>query len=272
MTVISTLITRVGTVHATDSLITILKSDGQRDPIEWQRTKIVPVRAWRGAMSYYGLAQIEGCWSTLDWLREQATKASTFATAGRFAYALADALNREIPALPIRREADKGIGIHFSAYEWINGYWIPELFHISNWSDPTYTGLRPTGVGASADMSGAVSNHFPDLVNNEEAKRLAVHQAIQAGVWFQYNNGDPRLFNSAAKAILDMFKELESRGILCDATNIETIRALTTQPVEMVSNIQHGFCADRTRVVGGRIHDLAITPDGEYFSTSGDAA
>jgi len=270
MTVISTLITRVGTVHATDSLLTSLKSDGQREPIEWQQTKIIPVRAWRGAMSYYGLALIEGRWSTLDWLREQVTKADTFATAERFAHALADTLNREINALPLRREVDKGIGIHFSAYEWINGYWIPEFFHISNWSDPTYTALRPSGVGASGDMSGALANQTPELVGNELAKRLAVHQAIQRGVWFQYNNGDPRLFNSAAKAIIDMFIELNSRGMLRDANNIEAIRALITQPVEMVSNIQHDFCADGTRVVGGKIHNLAINPNGEYSSTSGD--
>jgi hypothetical protein len=259
-------------VHATDSLITRLNRVGEREPIEWEETKIIPVRAWRGAMSYYGLAQVEGCWSTLDWLRDQTGKANKFKTAVEFARALAEILNQEIAALPIRRETDKGIGIHFSTYEWINGYWIPDLIHISNWNDTSYTALRSSGVGVSADLSGAISNRTTGLPDDGTAIRLEVHKAIHAGEWFQYNNGDPRLFNSAAKAIFDMFEELNRRGILRDANNIETIRALTSLPVEVVSNIQRGFCANGMRVVGGRIHDLAITPKGEYFSTSGDTA
>lgn len=271
MTVISTLITHVGTVHATDSLITSLKPDGQRESKEWEQMKIVPVRAWRGAMSYYGLAQIEGCWSTLDWLRDQAKTANTHATAEHFAHAMADALNREIKALPFGRELDKGIGIHFSAYIRVSDYWIPELFHISNWYDPTYTALRPEGVGASGDTSGAIAKKFPELRGNEVATRVEPHKTIHSGMWFQYNNGDTQLFNMAARAIFDMLEELNNRGILRDTNNIETMRNLTILPVKIVSNIQHDFYADGTRVVGGTIHDLAISPNGDYSSTSGDA-
>lgn len=272
MTVISTLITRVGTVHVTDSLITSLKPDGQQEPKDWKKTKIVPVRPFRGAMSYYGLAHIEECWSTLDWLCDQAKTANKYATAEQFAHALADALNREIKALPFRRELEKGIGIHFSAYIRISDYWIPELFHISNWYDPTYTALRSEGVGASGDISGKILEKFPELRGNEVATRVEVHKAIHSGIWFQYNNGDPRLFNMAAKAIFDMLEELDNRGILRDTNNIETMRNLTKLPVKIVSNIQQEFCADGTRVVGGTIHDLAITPNGDYISKSGDEA
>jgi hypothetical protein len=99
-----------------------------------------------------------------------------------------------------------------------------------------------------------------------------VHRTVQAGAWFRYNNGDPRLYNTAANAIFDMFKDLNDRGVLLDPNNIATIRALTRRPVEVVSNIQHDLCHHDTRVVGRRIHDLSITPNGDYYSTSGDVA
>ena len=272
MTVISTLITRAGTVHVTDSLITRLNRLGEREPTEWQETKIIPVRAWRGAMSYYGLAQIEGLWSTLDWLRDQAGKANAFRTPMDFAQALAKSLDQAVASLPIRREIDKGIGIHFSTYESIDGYWIPDLIHISNWSDPSYTALRSTGVGASADLSGAVSKQNPELKGDVTAVRLKVHRNIHDGMWPIYNNGDPLLFNKAATTIFDMFKDISDRGILRDPDNIDTIRALARRAVEIVSNIQHDLCRHGTRVVGGRIHDLSIKPNGDYYSTSGDIA
>jgi hypothetical protein len=54
VTVISTVITRYCTVHASDSLITKLQPDGSAIPIEWEQSKIILVRPWRGAMSYWG--------------------------------------------------------------------------------------------------------------------------------------------------------------------------------------------------------------------------
>jgi hypothetical protein len=270
MTVICTVITMAGTVHATDSFLTKLKANGQRELIETQETKIIPVRAWRGAMSYYGLAQVEGHWSTLDWLRDQAIQAGRFGTAEEFAHALAVALKREIARLPLRRNEDKGIGIHFSAYEWIDDYWMPELFHISNWLDPSYTALRPTGVGASGDMYSSIFGQGLEQGGTPGARRRAVHQAIQSGTLVRYNNGDPMLYNPAANAIQGMFVELNRRRILRNANDIEVLRSLGRRPVEVVSEIQRDFCAPGTRVVGGKVHDLAVTPTGDYSSTSGD--
>lgn len=272
MTVISTVITMAGTVHATDSFLTKVNANGQREPIETQETKIIPVRAWRGAMSYYGLAQVEGHWSALDWLRAQAAQAGNFGTAEEFANALAVALNHEISRLPLPRDVDKGIGIHFSAYEWIGGYWIPEMFHISNWGDTTYSSLRSTGVGASRDMSGGISSQILGQGDTLEARRRLVHQAILGGMLVRYNNGDPTLYNPVANAIHDMFEVLNRRRILRKLNDIEVLRSLARRPVEVVASVQQDFCAPGMRVVGGRIHDLAITPTGVYSSTSSDNA
>ncbi len=42
---------------------------------------------------------------------------------------------------------------------------------------------------------------------------------------------------------------------------------LARRPVEVVSEIQRDFCQAGRRTVGGKIHDLAITPGGRYLSS-----
>lgn len=270
MTVISTFITRTGTVHATDSLLTRLLSEGRYEPIEWQETKIVPVRSWRGAMSFWGLASIDGQWVTLEWLRRRATRAGDFVSAHEFAVGLASELNQALSRFTFPREVDAGIGIHLSAYERIQDRWIPELFLISNWGDTSYTSLRITGVGVSRETYGTLSGKGGNPQSTNDTERLAVSEALQAGTWFRYNNGDPLLYNPAANAIHDMFRELQRRGILRAVDDVNTIRSLARRPVEVVSAIQRDFCINDRRVVGGRIHDLVVTPNGDYSSTSGD--
>lgn len=274
MSVISTIITSMATVHATDSLLTKLSSNGDREPLEWQNTKIIPVPAWRGAMSYWGFALIEQRWSTLDWLQEQAERASGRESPEAFAKALAIELNNKFTELRskfrFQRDTDMGTGIHFSAYERINDYWIPELFLISNWFDETYTKLNPKGFTERRETFGTLMKVQPKPNHGCHEYRLIVGNALQEGSWFKYNNGDPHLYNPVANAILEMCDKLACRHMLRE-TDIETLRALARQPVEVVSNIQRDFCLPGTRLVGGKIHDLVITPAGEYSSKSGDA-
>lgn len=45
MTIISTIISRYYTVHASDSLLTQTKVTGEKEPIEWEKTKIIKVDA-----------------------------------------------------------------------------------------------------------------------------------------------------------------------------------------------------------------------------------
>lgn len=151
MTVITTLITSRCTVHATDSLITVLQPDGSRRPLEWQKPKIVPVRRFRGAISYWGLAEVRGTWSTLDWLKARTQDAVNFASPEEFAQELARRLQQEITGIAVANPIDRGIGLHFTAYERVDDRWIPELFLVSNWQDPSYTAIRATGVGYSRE-------------------------------------------------------------------------------------------------------------------------
>ncbi len=77
MTVITALITRRCTVHASDSFVTEAREDGSLEVKESRKTKLVRISDFRSAMAYWGLATY-GKWSTLDWLEQKANKANTF--------------------------------------------------------------------------------------------------------------------------------------------------------------------------------------------------
>jgi hypothetical protein len=269
MTVISTVISRYCTVHASDSFITTSQADGRVERDETQQSKIVPVRHWRGAVSYWGLAG-NGQWSTFDWLQQQARSARNFSSPEDFAGGLACGLNRELPNMHFHTERDSGIGIHFTAYERIGDYWVPELFLISNWTDPSYESVHPEVRVSRETYHIAFQCAAPRPEHREEQLRLAVYQFLQEGQILTYNNGDPILFNIVAKALHQVFRELARRGVLKSRDSIEMYCFMAKRPVEIVSELQRDFCRGDFRVVVGRIHDLAITPDGQFSSTSGD--
>jgi hypothetical protein len=87
---------------------------------------------------------------------------------------------------------------------------------------------------------------------------------------FLFNNGDPVLFNPIANSILTSFAELSRRGHLKDPTSFKTHLSIARRPVEIVSNLLTDFAAPDKRLVGGKPHDLAVCPGGDYHSTTGD--
>lgn len=273
MTVIAAVITRYCTAQASDSLITELRPDGTRVPKEWERTKIVAVPHWRGAMAYWGLATYDAYkWSTLDWLQERAQEANQYFSPEDFARVMTEMLNEAISKMTFRRPLDAGIGIHFTAYEYIKNRWIPELFLLSNFKDPSYRSLSDrVYLGRETYHHIDMNVNGPQPEHSEPKYRLKVHKYLQAGGMLVYNNGDPLLFNPAASAIFAMIQELARRGKLDNHANIATYRAIVRRPIEIVSHVQHDFARKKTRTVGGKLHDLAATPNGEYSSDSGDA-
>jgi hypothetical protein len=274
MTVIAAVITRYCTAQASDSLITKLQQDGTRVPKEWERTKIVAVPHWRGVMAYWGLAVYDAYqWSTLDWLQERAQETNQYTSSEDFARAMTEMLNEAISKMTFHRSLDAGIGIHFTAYEYINNYWIPELFLLSNFEDPSYRSLHSDGVHLSRETYHHIDRNVrgPQPEHRETTYRLKVHKHLQAGGMLIYNNGDPLLFNPAASAIFAIIQELVRRGKLGNPASTATYRAIVRRPIEIVSRMQLDFARQETRTIGGKPHDLAVTPNGEYSSDSGDA-
>ncbi len=269
MTVISTVITQYCTAHASDSLITSLRSDGRLEQREWKKSKLVAVPHWRGIIGYWGIAEL-GTWSTIHWLRDQAGNASSFTSAEQFAKDLGGRLNAALKALVVRRPLDLGIGIHLSVYERISGYWIPELFHIRNWADTSYTSLLPQGVVVSRETYATLTGDGDRDKHGDDSYRVKVHLELRGGRMLIFNNGDPRLFNPPAQAILGLMEELRKRHLLANQNRVETYRRLARRPIEVVSRAQADFCKQERRAVGGKPHDLAVTPGGLYSSDTGD--
>ena len=203
MTVISTFIVKSCTIHASDSLLTVYKGNGKFEPEEHKRSKIIPVRRFRGAMSYWGLAKYQHYnWSTYDWLLQKAGEANNYSTPEDFATFIAQQLNQSIAGMHFPKPKYSSIGIHFTAYEYIDGYQVPELFLISNWANTTYDSIRPNGCGTSRETYGTVEGIIDRLPEHREPKyRHAVYSYLQSGGVLMYNNGDPAMFNT----VLNMF-------------------------------------------------------------------
>jgi hypothetical protein len=268
MTVIATIITSHYTVHASDSFITERQPDGSLVVKESQQTKLVRVDAWRGAMAYWGVASYQN-WNTIDWLRAKANSAGTYGSPQNFAEALASELTVEVSARS--RAVKKGIGIHFTAYERVDGYWVPELFLISNWTDLSYVSCR-TAFTATRETYGTYKQiEERSSEHGNRAHRLEVHSALQNdAALFHYNNGDTLLFNSVAKGIFSSFSLLMQRGQVADHASVRTHLSLARRPVEVASKLLSDLARKESIVIGGKAHDIAISPNGEYHSTTGD--
>jgi hypothetical protein len=269
MTVISAVITRQCIAVATDSLITQIKEDGSREPLEWERPKIVPILNKRAAASYWGLATFGERWSTYDWMRSQAGEAKGFGNLEEFAVYLQGSLDAALSELPLSNPNDRGIGIHLTGYEHIEGYWIPELILLSNFQDTSYSTVADH-IHVSRET---YKTAFEVPLREEHSQpdyRKRFNEYLKGGGMLIFNNGDPAMFNPAANSILSGVKTLKQRGILIHPDNKETYRSIAKRPIEIITNLQHDLCLEGHRVVGGKPHDLVITPDGDYTSTSGD--
>lgn len=286
MTVISVLINKYCTVHASDSYLTV--PHGQElQVVESQETKIVRAEKYRGALAYFGLAKSDDFnWSTLTWLQSQVAN-SRYDQAEDFARSLTDNLNGELAKMQYANPLAKGIGIHFTTYERFDDLWIPELFAATNFSSTAYESLHVEGVICTRQTFNVVMHNMPSLPEHREREfRLMVHYALhRADALLVYNNGDPLLFNPVAGAIFDSLRITARRGELSDTQNPETYRRIAKTAVKVVCDIQQAMVEqDRQetrkpgaktiisgkRRIGGKSHALAISPNGSYLPVSGD--
>ena len=272
MTVVATIISQHGTVHATDSFITSITRNGDRHIEEARRTKIVPLPHWRGALVYYGLAKFPSRnWSTLDWLRSHASASSGFPDPEAHAQSIATGLQELLRSMGLDKQPAASIGIHFSAYEYVNGYWIPELFQITNWTNTDYDILREDGIVSLRQTYGNLPGAAEAPAGSLDLSRLAVHEFLARGGMFIFNNGDPFLFNPVSAAIFAGMSKLSERGWLASADQVRLLRQLSATPIRVVSQLHREFSTKGRRVVGGMVHNISTTPGGIYQSDTGDS-
>jgi hypothetical protein len=272
MTVIATVITRYFTAHATDSLITARKNDGTFEIWERKETKIVCVRRWAGAIAYFGLSKTkDDSWSTLQWLRSRVSEADQFKNPESFARYLAAELNARLARLILSNPIDRGIGMHFTAYEDVDGYRIPELFAITNFKSTMYAELFSDGLHVTRETFGPMAgvNERPPE-HGASTIRHKVRKALADGGIAIYNNGDPTMFNSGAQAIFTMLQTASQRGMLTIPGSARAHRDIVLWPIELVANVQKQFYRAGYQVVGGDLHNVSISATSEYESDTGD--
>ena len=161
--------------------------------------------------------------------------------------------------------------MHFSAYERIDGYWVPELFHIRNWEKETYSAVQEGIIVTRETYGASQGTRDRSEADGDPVQRLVVHKALQDGLMFIFNNGDPLLFNPFASSVFSAMQEIRRRGYLRNPSDAQTHLALVRRPIEIVSRLLSDFAQKGMRVVGGKAHDLAIAPTGDVESTTGDA-
>jgi hypothetical protein len=271
MTVVATIITKHCVAHATDSFLTRCDPHGNRTVIESRASKLVRVGAFSGAISYWGLASHGSDWETHKWLADEAGKAVSHASASAFAEHLALGLTNALVTRRFRTPPDGGLGLHFSAYERVGNYWVPELFQIRNWVDESYRQVRPAGFEVRRETYGAMAGTSDrSAEDGSPARRMEVHSRLQSAVLLRFVNGDPALFNPLANAMLDVFVELYTRGNIKHGNTDRTHLALVRRPVEVLSHLLTDMVPKDKRLIGGKTHDLAIRPGRRYSSTTGD--
>ena len=157
-------------------------------------------------------------------------------------------------------------------YEYVDGYWIPELFLVSNWTDTSYCAVRPNGFQMTRETYATLrqlQDRPPE--QREPLNRRAVHAALHdSPLMFRFNNGDPALFNPVADSVLNTFATLYSRGHVHDSASARTHLSLVRRPVDVVSRLLAEIAEQGSRLIGGKPHDLAVSPTGQYESTTGD--
>jgi hypothetical protein len=272
MTVISTIISRHCIAHASDSLITRKNDEGKYEVLDQKTTKIICIRRWAGIIACWGLSRKdEYNWSVLKWLQAQVDKASQFETPEAFANYIGITLNQKLSRMVYKEPIHRGIGIHFTAYEPIDGYLIPELFLITNFEDTSYKYLHPDGIRVTRETYGTAFNvDYRGPEHSQSQYRHDVRNFLQADKILLYNNGDPEMFNSAFKSVNNLFNIAEERRILVSPTDAKAHRDIVSWPIDLVSKMQRYFVKPGYQIVGGKLHNLSVTPRGEYESDTGD--
>ncbi|MCW7471794.1 hypothetical protein [Leptospira kanakyensis] len=267
MTAITTLITKDYIIFASDSIISEWnnKTNGY-EYVEYTKPKIIPFKNLNCAAAYWGLAKTNTGWNTYDFLIELASKQNEFENIEHLASVITQELTKRLAEIPLTNILAKGIGIHLAGWETIGNEKIPELFLISNFSDPTYSSIR--NLGYSRESFHTFFDVVPLLEHKEsEYRKKVLNKLVEEERILIYNNGDPELFNSSANAIFKMIKSLKERKLL-SGNDKERYIKITKLAIRFIKIIQNEFILGNRKLIGGRIHDLCIEKNNIFSSTT----
>lgn len=267
MTAISNVFCRDFIACSCDSFLVKHGSAGL-ERVDSRAQKLLPVRSRRAAISYWGFAGLTKL--KISEVLKQFAGESTASTLEGFAEALRDKLNDIFAKHPGIPRTDRGIGVHLVGYERVDGLDVPELFLISNFKGITYDELYDH-LGCSRRSYLTLSEDSGDdayLKKHGDPKyRRAVWDYLQTGDVICFNNGDPEMFSPVAGAISVAIRNAKRRG--ARLPGMGWCRELAVSPIATVAQLQKAFFKDQYRLVGGKIQDLVILPDGQMLSDGG---
>lgn len=262
MTAISAIISKDYIAIASDSLQTVfLKTQNEYKVEEYTKTKILKMEKFHAAASYWGFARY-GNWNTIDFIKNELLKFQRNMSLNEVAENIKSDLEKELEKILPGDNIDKGIGIHLTGFERIDDIVLPELYLISNYKDTRYEELKK--IYSGPQLYGPLPEEFHEDNLTRHGQRLKIKEFLDSGGFFTFNNGDPQLYNNIANPILDSIKVLKLRKYLGPIT-IDTYRALAKRPIEIIKRLQTDFCPKGKRLIGGKIHSLVITRNGEYL-------
>ncbi|MBU0613720.1 hypothetical protein KJ766_00325 [Patescibacteria group bacterium] len=244
MTVISAMFSKLGIAVATDSMLSAIDENGDLTCIEWQQSKIVVVPKLKACISYWGFAgalkglpkknkPVEWIWRTYEWLQKESSNPKFFQLED-FSKNILEKLDKQLQNIHLARPEQKGIGLHIAGLEKIDGYVIPELFLVSNYSDPSYQNIKELGL--SRNTYHTIFNVPPATDHSKKEYRFAVKDSLRDGRIITYNNGDPILFNLISSVIHSSFEIASKKKILRNLNTVEETVPIVKRPIEIISN------------------------------------
>lgn len=266
MTVICAQISSECTIHAADSLLTQSADDGTVKPIKSDHPKIILLPQFKGAISYWGKVKHEPKgdegnnedWDALEWIVKNANP-SSFASSEteNFCHALADTMSYYLA--DVLMNIERGIGLHFTAYEDIDGVMIPELFLITNYTGFTNTGGYPAGPRIISQRQTYFT--MTGDLNFKEHHKAEFRKQVQAVLtekegYFTYNNGHVLQFCTTAQAV--------------DKTTV-TLRERPLKIVQAMISEQQSRPENQRRI-GAPSYEVVIDPQGNYSSATHSVA
>jgi hypothetical protein len=263
MTIISAVLSENWIAVSSDSLRTTREEERRVVAVEDKLPKIAEVKGekYHGAISWCGFAG-DGD-DMLPWFEKRAKRAGAIDTAQAFAEYLTTELNTHFKDVADKWKFEvselEWIALHFTVFEWVDEAQslIPEIFYIHN-----VTGDYKHS-GGSVICQRHSRFHVPPKTDAPIDKHGEYQHRIDAFNFFR--NKGMLIFNNPKPSLFSDFLEVVRQSIkneLLDVPN-ECYR-LATDPIRYAAHILREGALPESYWVGGAIHSLLISKDGEF--------
>ncbi|TGM45984.1 hypothetical protein [Leptospira vanthielii] len=265
MTINSAIIAKNGIIVVTDSLLTARKENGETEYIAWKKSKIIFNEKLGFAITYWGFA---GNWepkrkkfqfSTFDFLN------SLMDDCAEKKYSLSDTAKYFHEKWSIKNQilANPGIGMHLVGNEKVGNNYIPELYLLSNFTDPSYQNIGNFNITRETYHTISKDENFENHSSDEI--RIQVLEYLKNNELLIFNNGDPIFFNIIANSIFNSIKYANSVNKLKPLNTLTELSKIPISTVEFISKLQNNFFRKGEQIVGGKVHAIGINEKGKIL-------